>query len=128
MSDVHHEKERKARKAYTCDEAGPRGCRRTAQIKPGDRYVYYSGVFEGMPYSGRTCLRCHRARRRAWDRWRWDGPDEGPGVGDLVGWMREHRWERVWERDRSLRDRIARLRAAGLTELADRWEQERAHG
>ena len=128
MSDVHHEKERKARKAYTCEEAGWRGCRRTAQIKPGDRYVYYSGVYEGEPYSGRSCLRCRRARMRAWDRWRWDHPDEAPPMGELVQWMREMRWERRWARDKAIRDRVARLRAEGHHQLAEGWERERLRG
>ena len=123
MSDVHHQKERTARKAYTCDECGKRG--RTGEISPGTRYVYYSGIFEGEPYSGHMCLRCQRAWRRAWQRWRWHCPEDGPGVGGLLEFLRESRWDRRWARDKDVRDRIKRLRADGQNKAADAWEAAR---
>ena len=42
---------RRARKAHWCCEC-PRA------IKPGDRYEYTSGVWDGYPHSFRTCRRC----------------------------------------------------------------------
>lgn len=121
MSDTHHEKERKARKAYTCDE-----CRRP--IKPGTVYSYCSGIYDGEPYSHRFCLRCKRAWRRAWDRFRWDHPDDAPAIGSLRHYMWSERSQRVWAWDKDRRDRVKRLRAEGKHELADRWEREARRG
>lgn len=117
MSDYHHEKERKARKAYTCDE-----CRRP--IAPGTVYSYCSGFYEGESYVTRMCLRCKRAWRRAWERWRWD-PEDSPCIGDLRHFLWSERDSRRWALDKWHRDRVAQLRASGQHKAADEWERAR---
>lgn len=118
MSDVHHEKEQRARKAYTCDE-----CQRP--IKPGTVYSYCSWLYEGASYVTRLCLRCKRAWRRAWQRWGWSDPNDSPGIGWLCAFLWDNRWDRTWEREKEIRDRVKRLRAEGKHELAERWERAR---
>lgn len=46
---------RTARKDHHCYECG-------ADIKPGDRYEYVSGVWDGCPGSHKTCLSCVEIR------------------------------------------------------------------
>ena len=126
MSDVWSERERTARKPYTCEEAGPRGCKRTAKIEPGTRYVYVSGIYEGEPFSLRFCLRCLRAWGRSAGRFRWD--DEGPCAGELACYLRENRDLRCWARAHALRQRVKLLRAQGSHRIADEWEALHAKG
>ena len=57
--------ERQARKEHTCEEDG---CRRGNPIKPGTRYVFLFGVFDGEPWTAKLCLRCHRAHQRVFKR------------------------------------------------------------
>jgi hypothetical protein len=54
--EAYRETERVARKQHRCDGCG-------AIIRPGRRYAYASGVFEGYPFSTHTCLPCERARK-----------------------------------------------------------------
>ena len=122
VSDFHVTKIRKARKPYRCEEASSRGCRRTAEIKPGTRYVYGSGVFEGMPYSWRMCLRCDRAWKRAWKRWGWKHPLDTPGLGELTGFLRDERTGRPWQHGHWCRKRAAEQRARGRPDLAEKFE------
>lgn len=122
MSNIQREQVRTARKAYTCEEAGPHGCRRTAQIKPGDRYAYGSGIYDGHAYSLRYCLRCSRAWKRAIQRFRFD-EDNGPASGDLTGYMRAERTGRPWYVRRDYLQRAAEARAKGHAFQAARWAQ-----
>lgn len=46
---------RKARKQHKCYE-----CQRP--IEPGERYEYYSGIWDGEPESYKTCRHCKIAR------------------------------------------------------------------
>lgn len=54
--DAYRETERTARKPHKCDACG-------ATIKPGKRYAFASGIFDGEPFSTRSCLPCERARK-----------------------------------------------------------------
>lgn len=99
MSDFSTEREIKARTTHACDESG---CRRTREIKPGTRYVRIAGCYDGHFYVDIYCLRCRRARRRAWQRYRWHA-EEGPPLGELLCWLREARLHRDPEPVRRLR-------------------------
>jgi hypothetical protein len=52
----YREEERTARLAHRC-------CECTGEIKPGDRYQYASGVWDGAPSSFKTCLLCVAAKK-----------------------------------------------------------------
>lgn len=56
MPEVFDSMWRKARKPHRCVECS-RG------IKPGDRYEYASGIWDGEPDSYKTCARCVRLRK-----------------------------------------------------------------
>lgn len=56
-ADVYREKVQTARKSYKCCECGE-------EIKPGQKYNYVFGVWEGMPDTYRTCLPCNNIRER----------------------------------------------------------------
>src|SRR5512147_2680221 len=68
MTDFHHSVWRRARKEHVCEvpirsreERRLRDC----IIKPGDRYEYTSGVFDGSLYSSKLC-RLHAAECAAY--------------------------------------------------------------
>lgn len=65
---------RTARKEHVCCE-----CRDT--IKPGDRYEYASGVWDGWPSSYKTCLSCVEIRMHF----------------QCEGWIYERLWEDLEE-------------------------------
>lgn len=73
--DAYAVKDRVARRAHHCCECG-------ADIRPGDRYQYISGIWDGSPASFHTCLTCTRIRR--------DLCDCAP-----LGEMREIIWEEL---------------------------------
>lgn len=52
----HKREDRKARKRHTCCECGD-------QIKPGDKYEYVSGVWEGDWGVYKTCATCREIRK-----------------------------------------------------------------
>jgi len=54
--EFFHQEERKARKAYKCEE-----CR--CDILPGEKYVYSAGKWEGTMDQFRWCLNCKRAQQ-----------------------------------------------------------------
>lgn len=95
--DFHDEREATARKPHRCCEAhtssaGERwGCVRTAEIKPGARYVRMTGKFDGEMYSVAMCLRCRRLLRKAWKRYPPVHEEEGPAFGGLLEYLREAR-------------------------------------
>lgn len=90
MSDFTRRIEVVAKKAHRCDEAGARGCRRTADIRPGTRYARLSGLFDGMFWHAKLCLRCARLHGKVIRRFRCH-PDDGPAIGDLAEWLRGNR-------------------------------------
>ena len=53
MSDCCNHKERKAIKDHKCGEC-------TNGISKGDKYHYYSGVFDSEPFSQKVCAGCDR--------------------------------------------------------------------
>lgn len=69
---AYQEKIRIARKAHCCCECG-------GAIKPGDRYHYASGVWDGRGDNYKTCLTCH-PWREALECW---------AFGELVNDLRE---------------------------------------
>lgn len=52
---AYNEKVRKARKAHLCGD-----CR--GDIKPGERYLYMSGIWEGKPENFSRCMDCQHLR------------------------------------------------------------------
>ena len=54
--EVHRRNEVRARKEYRCEECPNR-------IKPGDRYEYVWGIWEGYAQTFRTCSDCVERRR-----------------------------------------------------------------
>lgn len=92
MSDFYRETEHVARKAHKCAESGPHACRRTAEIKPGTRYVRCFGVSDGRAFTERLCLRCARLYGKVWERWGEDHHrDDMPTFGNLREWIRSVR-------------------------------------
>lgn len=53
--DVYRESFHVAQKTYTCCE-----CRE--KIRPGERYQYIFGVWDGVPHTYRTCMPCSNIR------------------------------------------------------------------
>lgn len=54
-ASAHSQVMRTARKEHRCYE-----CRET--IKPGDRYEYFSGIWDGKPSAYKTCASCVEIR------------------------------------------------------------------
>lgn len=69
--DVSRETWRRARIAHRCC-----ACRET--IRPGDRYHYLSGVWDGNPGSYKHCARCWTLLDAITEQWIDDGSDFGP--------------------------------------------------
>lgn len=74
---------RTARKTHRCDE----GC----AINPGDRYHYWTGIYDGDFMSGKACAPCHSASValgaacRLYEQW-----STNPPVGMLREAYQEH--------------------------------------
>lgn len=75
--------QRTARKAHRCDE----GCR----IKPGDRYRYWAGKYDGDFFSAKACEPCWKAAKalgaacRLYESW-----SDDPPIGELREAYEEH--------------------------------------
>lgn len=87
MSEIpscFHSRVRKARVAHKC-------CECKQQINPGDEYRYSSGIWDSEPASFKQCLTCAAIMDVALHINRENNclPEEGPGFGDLVGWVIE---------------------------------------
>jgi hypothetical protein len=52
---AYYSKMRKARRPHRC-------CECPGRIKPGEMYEYHSGIMDGSPFDGHTCLRCVEIR------------------------------------------------------------------
>jgi hypothetical protein len=50
-AEVYNEVERKARKPHKCDGCG-------GKIAVGEKYTYYSGIYDHEPFHGHACAEC----------------------------------------------------------------------
>ena len=114
--------ERKARVEHRCAESG---CVRTGAIRPGTVYVVLSGVFEGSAWSEKLCTRCRRAHRRANERFGPFNEDDGPGIGDLLGYLQEARLHGETRKQRHAREAAYRAKRAELDAELDARAAER---
>jgi hypothetical protein len=77
---------RKARKIHGCCECG-------VAIKPGDKYQYSSGIWDGEPSSYKQCMSCHvimAAAQNQVDRNETYRYEDGPYFGALRDWFEGH--------------------------------------
>lgn len=83
MSIVLARSETVARKTHTCWVCGP------GAIRPGDKYLRSSNVYDGRAYTLKYCLPCAGLEGEAWG---WAGEtDDGYGPQDFIDWATEYR-------------------------------------